>query len=151
MPDNLAQRLHIDYPILMAPMAGEAAKAPLVAAVSNAGGLGVLGAGYMSPDKLLATVAEIRALTDRPFGVNLFVMEPGERDRAGVEAMSQALARYHAELGLAAPALPASLEENYHSQMEAVLAAGVPVFSFTFGVPSAQQMDALKGAGTCVM
>ena len=76
MPNNLAQRLHVDYPIFLAPMAGEAAKAPLVAAVSNAGGLGVLGAGYMSPEKLLATIAEIRSLTSRPFGVNLFVMAP---------------------------------------------------------------------------
>jgi nitronate monooxygenase len=151
MPNALLQRLHIDYPILLAPMAGEAAKAPLVAAVSNAGGLGVLGAGYMSPDKLLATIAEIRTLTSRPFGVNLFVMEPAPRDRSGVEAMAHALAAYHTELGIAAPALPASLEENYHHQMDAVLSAGVPVFSFTFGVPTARQMDALKAAGTCVM
>jgi nitronate monooxygenase len=151
MPNPLLQRLRIDYPILLAPMAGEAAKAPLVAAVSNAGGLGMLGAGYMSPEKLLATIAEIRALTSRPFGVNLFVTEPAERDRGGVEAMAAALARYHAELGIGAPALPASLEENYQQQMEAVLSAGVPAFSFTFGVPSAQQMEALKAAGTCVM
>jgi nitronate monooxygenase len=92
MPNPLLQRLRIDYPILLAPMAGEAAKAPLVAAVSNAGGLGMLGAGYMSPEKLLATIAEIRALTSRPFGVNLFVTEPAERDRGGVEAMAAALA-----------------------------------------------------------
>ena len=151
MPDTLLQRLHIDYPILLAPMAGEAARAPLVAAVSNAGGLGVLGAGYMSPDKLLATIAEIRALTSRPFGVNLFVMDSAERDRGGVEAMARALAPYHAELGIGAPALPASLEENYQQQVEAVLSAGVAAFSFTFGVPTAQQMDRLKAAGTCVM
>ena len=50
-----------------------------------------------------------------------------------------------------APALPASLEENYHAQMEAVLAARVPAFSFTFGVPTAAQMDALKAGGACVM
>jgi len=151
MPNNLAQRLHVDYPIFLAPMAGEAAKAPLVAAVSNAGGLGVLGAGYMSPEKLLATIAEIRSLTSRPFGVNLFVMEPGERSSAGVDTMRQALARYHAELGIAPPALPASLEENYQAQMEAVLSAGVAAFSFTFGVPSAQHIDALKAGGACVM
>ena len=151
MSASLAQQLHIDYPILMAPMAGEAARATLVAAVSNAGGLGVLGAGYMSPEKLLATVAEIRTLTSRPFGINLFVMEPGERDRSGVAAISDALARYHAELGIGAPALPASLEENYHRQMEAVLEAGVPVFSFTFGVPSGAQIAALKAAGACLM
>jgi len=151
MPGTIAQRLHIDYPILLAPMAGEAARAPLVAAVSNAGGLGMLGAGYMSPDKLLATIAEIRTLTARPFGVNLFVMEPAPRERSGVDAMAQALAAYHAELGIGAPALPASLEENYHQQMDAVLSAGVPAFSFTFGVPTAQQMDALKAGGACVM
>jgi nitronate monooxygenase len=111
----------------------------------------MLGAGYMSPEKLLATIAEIRALTSRPFGVNLFVMAPGERSNAGVDTMRQALARYHAELGIAPPALPASLEENYAAQMEAVLSAGVAAFSFTFGVPSAQHIDALKAGGACVM
>jgi nitronate monooxygenase len=151
MSNAFAQRLQIDVPILLAPMAGEAAKAPLVAAVSNAGGLGVLGAGYLSPEKLLATIAEIRSLTSRPFGVNLFVMEPGARDPRGVDDMARAMARYHAELGIAAPALPSHLEENYLQQIDAVAQAKVPVFSFTFGVPSASAIDALKASGAFLM
>lgn len=151
MSNAFARRLQIDNPILLAPMAGEAAKAPLVAAVSNAGGLGVLGAGYLSPEKLLATIAEIRSLTSRPFGVNLFVMEPSVRDPRGAEEMARAMARYHAELGIEAPALPSHLEENTLQQIDAVLQAKVPVFSFTFGVPSASVIDALKGAGAFLM
>jgi nitronate monooxygenase len=151
MSNAFAQRLQIDTPILLAPMAGEAAKAPLVAAVSNAGGLGVLGAGYLPPEKLLATIAEIRSLTSRPFGVNLFVMEPAERNTQGVDEMSRAMARYHAELGIATPGLPAHLEENFQQQLEAVLQARVPVFSFTFGVPSPAAIDALKASGAFLM
>jgi nitronate monooxygenase len=60
------------YPIVQAPMAG-ASTPELVAAVSNAGGLGSLGAALLAPDDLRAAIREIRARTDAPFGVNLFV------------------------------------------------------------------------------
>jgi enoyl-[acyl-carrier protein] reductase II len=48
----------------------------LVAAISNAGGFGVIASGAMSPDLLAAEIAATRALTDRPFGVNLILMHP---------------------------------------------------------------------------
>ncbi len=48
----------------------------LVAAISNAGGFGVIACGAMSPDLLAAEIAGTGALTDRPFGVNLIVMHP---------------------------------------------------------------------------
>src|SRR3954467_14007270 len=64
-------------PIVQAPMAGGATTPELVAAVSNAGGLGFLAAGYLSANALAERIAATRALTERPFGVNLFV--PGPR------------------------------------------------------------------------
>ena len=48
----------------------------LVAAISNAGGFGVLACGSMGPELLAAEIAAAAALTDRPFGVNLIVMHP---------------------------------------------------------------------------
>ena len=48
----------------------------LVAAISNAGGFGVVACGAMEPDTLAAEIAGARALTDRPFGVNLITMHP---------------------------------------------------------------------------
>ena len=64
-------------PVVAAPMAGGPTTPELVAAVSNAGGLGFLAAGYLSADALAERIAATRALTDKPFGVNLFV--PGPR------------------------------------------------------------------------
>ena len=57
----------IDVPIILAGMGG-VSMAPLVAAVSNAGGLGVIGAANLSPDELRAQIRETKALTRKPFG-----------------------------------------------------------------------------------
>src|SRR5215204_1095457 len=92
----------IDYPILKAPMAGGTDTVDLVAAVSHAGGLGILGALMMSPEALRSAIHAIRERTDRPFGVNLIVHppEPGEGD---VEAVRHFFDPYRRELGLPEP------------------------------------------------
>jgi len=65
----------IEYPILLAGMGG-VSMAPLVAAVSNAGGLGVMGAAALSPDDLRAEIRKTRALTRKPFAVDLLAPLP---------------------------------------------------------------------------
>ena len=65
----------IDLPILLAGMGG-VSMAPLVAAVSNAGGLGVMGAANLSPDDLRAEIRKVRALTSKPFAVDLLAPIP---------------------------------------------------------------------------
>jgi enoyl-[acyl-carrier protein] reductase II len=67
---RLTQLLSIDYPIVQGGMVWAAGSA-LVAAVSQAGGLGLLGSGSMYPDMLRAEIRRVRAVTDRPFGVNV--------------------------------------------------------------------------------
>jgi len=69
----LTKLLGVDLPIIQAPMAGGVTTPGLVAAVSNAGCLGSLGAGYMVPEAIRSAIAEIRSLTARPFSVNLFI------------------------------------------------------------------------------
>jgi nitronate monooxygenase len=76
----ICDMLGIEYPVLLAGMGptagggrGSAATAPLVAAVSNAGGLGVLGGAGFAPDALRAEIGKVRALTDKPFGVDLLM------------------------------------------------------------------------------
>ncbi|MGV0036070.1 MAG: NAD(P)H-dependent flavin oxidoreductase [Candidatus Azotimanducaceae bacterium WSBS_2022_MAG_OTU7] len=69
----------IEHPIIQAPMAG-ACTPELVAAVSNAGGLGSLGAAPMKPEVLRAQIQKIRALTDRPFNINLFAPQSEQFD-----------------------------------------------------------------------
>src|SRR3546814_3430437 len=66
MNASFASRLGIEHPLIQAPMAGSTSPA-LVAAVSNAGALGSLGAGYLEPQAILDQAAQIRALGDRPY------------------------------------------------------------------------------------
>ncbi|WP_239256183.1 nitronate monooxygenase [Listeria ilorinensis] len=70
---KLTEQLGIHYPIIQGAMA-QIAKAPLVAAVSNAGGLGIIASGGMSAEDLRAEIQKTKTLTDKPFGVNLMLM-----------------------------------------------------------------------------
>ena len=65
----------IEYPILLAGMGGVAMH-QLVAAVSNAGGLGVIGAAGCSPEQLREEIRQTRELTDKPFAVDLLAPIP---------------------------------------------------------------------------
>ena len=78
----LSESLGIRYPVLCAPM-GALTVPELAAAVSNAGGLGILGASSAPPEVLRARIRRLRELTDRPFGVNLILTRPAE-ERARV-------------------------------------------------------------------
>ena len=89
---DLRTLLGIDLPIVQAPMAGGFTTAELVAAVSDAGALGSVGAAYLTPPAIHALVAEIRARTERPFAVNLFA--------GGIEARAADPAPMLALLGL---------------------------------------------------
>jgi enoyl-[acyl-carrier protein] reductase II len=73
MRTRLTELLDIEHPLMLAGMGG-VSYAPLVAAVSEAGGFGCLGASTMSPEVLVAEMAAVRAATDRPFGVDLLAV-----------------------------------------------------------------------------
>ncbi|MCW3473378.1 NAD(P)H-dependent flavin oxidoreductase [Limobrevibacterium gyesilva] len=124
------------YPIIQAPMAGGTTTPALVAAVSNAGALGSLGAAYMTPAQIRDTVAEIRRLTDRPFAVNLFAGGHDSPHDVDPTAMLAILARHHEALGLQRPTMPAWPADRFPEQFEAVLEARPAIFSFTFGLPA---------------
>lgn len=79
LENPLCKLLGIRYPIIQAGMAGQTTP-ELVAAVSNAGGLGILGATRMTPDKLLDAVRKIKMLTAKPYGVNLW-LGPQEKSK----------------------------------------------------------------------
>ncbi len=78
---ELTERLGIRYPIIQAGMGG-VAMADLVAAVSNAGGLGVIGAAFLSPEALRKEIRRVKEQTDRPFGVDLLLAQgwPGQEE-----------------------------------------------------------------------
>lgn len=131
-------------PIVQAPMGGGISTPALAAAVCEAGGLGFLAAGYREPDAVAAEVAELRAVTDRPFGLNLFAP-------AGPPADAAAVARYAArishegELGE-----PRHDDDRFAAKLALAAELSVPVVSTTFGSPAAAQVDALHAAGCAV-
>jgi enoyl-[acyl-carrier protein] reductase II len=73
---RITELLGIRYPIFQAAMSWASSNAPLVVAVSNAGGLGVIAAGPMRTDDFRRALADIRAGTDRPYGVNVPLNNP---------------------------------------------------------------------------
>lgn len=133
----LCELLGIRYPIIKAGMGGGADTPELVAAVSSAGGLGLLSAVLTSPDQLRANIRAVRALTDRPFGVNV-VVHPPETDKRGDIAATQAfLDRFRRELNL--PLGTADLRPplgNPEDQLAVAMEEQVPVIN-TMGDPTA--------------
>lgn len=85
MANRVCTALGIQYPVIQGAMAWTS-MAPLVAAVSKAGGLGVLGSGFMPKEVILEQVAAVRAMTDKPFAANLF-LDPGPQLEVGVQAI----------------------------------------------------------------
>src|ERR1700723_3435955 len=88
----LTEKLGIDYPIIQGPLGGLSSQR-LTAAVSNFGGLGSFGAHGLAPSAIKDVIAEIRALTSKPFAINLWVSMEDEGARSsGSEAFARSLA-----------------------------------------------------------
>ncbi len=141
----LTQRLSLNYPIIQAPMAGGATTPELVAAVSEAGGLGFLGVAYLLPAQTREAGAAVRARTQRPFGVNLFAPLPPPTLPDDPQPAVTRLAAYHAELGLPAPTLPTATGAPFAEQFAAALDTGATVLSFTFGILPPDAIAEAKG------
>lgn len=143
-------RLHALFgtqlPIVQAGMAGGPTTPELVAAVSNAGALGTLGAGYMRPEAIERAIHEIRAKTDRPFAVNLFIPERFSVSCGEIQVMQSQLEIYWRTLG-ASPVEPVLESISFTDQVDVLIAERVPIFSFTFGIPNATTIDLLQEAG----
>jgi nitronate monooxygenase len=137
----------MENPVILAPMGGGPGTPELVAAVSNAGGLGSLASAYSTPEQIAADIQRVRALTDRPFAVNLFAGGWPERADAVPEPMLSILGPVHEALGLPAPRAPRLGPDPFPEQFEAMLEARPAVFSFTFGIPDAEKISRLRARG----
>jgi len=84
----LCKLLNIRYPIIQAGMSGFTTP-ELVAAVSNAGGLGILGAARMSPEQTRDAIGKIKKLTSNPFGVNLLLAPPEKGGNQSIDKVQQ--------------------------------------------------------------
>lgn len=133
-------------PIVQAPLAGGPSTPALAAAVAGAGGLGFLAAGYKRAEAVRADVDELRALTDAPFGLNLFVPPGAAADPAAVAHYAGTLAgeaeRYDAEAGP-----PRHDDDDWEAKLALVAQVRPAVVSFTFGCPAAEVVAEVRGTG----
>lgn len=138
---DLTRRLGLRLPLVQAPMAGGMTTPRLVAAVSEAGGLGSVAGAQLPPDDLRSAIRAVRSLTDRPFAVNLFApLPPPSADR---------VEQWAALVGVAVPVpLPVPA---FDDQLAVVVDEGVRVLSFTFGIPPLAGVDVFTvGTATTV-
>ncbi|MFY4717955.1 nitronate monooxygenase [Streptomyces sp. LaBMicrA B280] len=138
----------LPHPIVQAPMAGGVSGPELAAAVSEAGGLGFLAAGYKTADGVYQEIKRLRSLTDRPFGVNVFMPQPEYAESGAVEVYAHQLAGeaawYETELGDP----DSGRDDGFDAKLAVLLDDPVPVVSFHFGVPSREALQRLRRAGT---
>ncbi|PID14032.1 nitronate monooxygenase [Sporosarcina sp. P34] len=149
--NDVTKILGITYPIIQAGMAGGTTTPELIAAVSNAGGLGTLGAGYMQAEDMREAIKKIKALTDQPFGVNLFIPETSDVSADKIKKANELLRPYREELHVAEPEVKQTSSANFDKQVEVLIEEKIAVCSFTFGVPSKENIQRLKEENIVVM
>lgn len=142
--NGLTELLGIEHPIIQGPLGGFMTQR-LTAAVSNAGGLGSFGAHSLAPAAIADVIAEIRELTTKPFAMNLWVsMEDEGAFWSSEESFQRSLAPLADPIRILGGSLP-SYEPyqptSFEDQARVLLDAGVPVFSFIYGVPPKEILD----------
>jgi len=137
----------LEIPVVLAPLAGGPSTPELAAAVSNAGGLGFLAAGYLSAPDLRDRIARTRGLTSARFGVNVFVpgagpTHPAEYERF-IERLTEWSRREGVELGE-----PRYSDDDWEAKIELLARDPLDVVSFTFGCPASELLAVLRAAGS---
>jgi nitronate monooxygenase len=147
---RISSRLGIEYPIIQGPLGGLSTHR-LTATVSNFGGLGSFGAHGLPPSAIKDVIAEIRALTSKPFAMNLWVsMEDDGARTSGPETFSRSLkplAGHIQALGGTLPKYKPYVPIEFEDQVRVLLDAKVPVFSFIVGVPPKEILDECRAQG----
>jgi nitronate monooxygenase len=158
MNTALCDLLHIAHPILQSGMR-RIAGPELVAEVSRAGGLGILAGLGMRGEEIRQQVRQVRALTDRPFGVNLWLHEqlqppsqPSQVAEADVESVQRVLNRFRDRLGLPATNRPpVPFPDVIAEAVEAIVEERVPLWSIGLGNPDPVLIERCHSAGIRVM
>lgn len=131
-------------------MAGGATTTDMVVAAARAGSLGLLAAGYKTPDALRAEIATVRAASI-PFGVNVFAPNPVPIDIAAYRRYAALIQPEADRFGLTLPPDPIDDDDAFGAKVDLLRADPVPIVSFTFGLPASDVIRALQKAGTTVV
>jgi len=148
--NRLTSRLGLQYPIIQGPLGGLSSQR-LTASVSNYGGLGSFGAHGLKPEAIRNVIREIKALTTKPFAMNLWVsMEDEGAFTSTEEAFHRSLsplAKHIESVGGARPSYLPYEPSRFEDQAQVLLDEGVFVFSFIYGIPSKQILDEFRRQG----
>lgn len=143
--------LGTQYPILQGPFGGNLSSVQLVATVSNAGGLGGYGAYTLAPEEIIKIDQQIKAATNKPYNINLWVSDTDSFNGSVSDEhfckTRQLFEPYFDELGIALPEKPAPFKSRFENQVEVILHQKPPVFSFVFGIPSADILEQCRRSG----
>jgi nitronate monooxygenase len=138
---------HLDVPIVLAPLAGGPTTPQLAAAVTGAGGLGFLAAGYLTAAALAEQIRQARELTSGPLGVNVFVPGGSAADHGPVTEYAALLAAEAQQAGVEL-GQPRFDDDDWDAKLALLTADHLPVTSFTFGCPEPPVIRALQAAGS---
>jgi nitronate monooxygenase len=141
------ERLRV--PIVQAPLAGGPSTPELAAAVSNAGALGFVAAGYKTPDAMSEDIAATRELTGEAFGVNVFAVTPTEVELSALDAYAERVRASTGDTGVE-PGEPRSDDDHFEEKCERLIDDPVGLVSFTFGCPAPELVESLHDAGSQV-
>lgn len=123
----------------------------LTATVSNAGGLGGFGAYTLSPEEIVAVDQQLKAATDKPYNLNLWVSDHdvpmGGLTDIHFEQARKTFQPYFDELGIPFPEKPAPFQSRFENQVDVILDLRPKVFSFMFGIPSADILEQSRKRG----
>ncbi len=155
---RLLHVLGVQAPVLQSGMRGVAGP-ELVAAVCNAGGLGVLAALRLDPDQVRIAIRSVRELTDKPFGVNIWLHDdvrtspdpeaiPDDVVQGAQSVLNELRPRFDLEPTLERPEAGADLVD---SALEVMIEERIPVFSAGLGLPEASLVKRFHGVGTKVV
>jgi nitronate monooxygenase len=134
------------HPIVLAPLAGGPSTPELAAAVNEAGGFGFLAAGYLTVDALAQRIARLRELTDKPYGVNLFV--PSAPTDPAVFASYVAVLTDEATAAGLPVGEPSYTDDAWKDKLDLLTADPPAIVSFTFDCPSPEVIARVKAAGS---
>jgi nitronate monooxygenase len=152
--NRLTSRLGLRYPIIQGPLGGLSSQ-KLAAAVSNYGGLGSFGAHGLKPEAIRSVIREIKALTSKPFAMNLWVsMEDEGASTSTEEAFHRSLvplAKHIESINGAKPSYSPYEPIRFEDQVQVFLEEQVPAFSFIFGIPSKQVLDEFRRKGIALI
>lgn len=147
----LAALLGIRHPIVLAPFGG-LSSVRLTAAVSAAGGLGSYGLYGYDGDRIRATGAALRAATERPFALNIWLPRGDEAEPGPQHAVfAQALEPFYQAVGAEVPPRPERYLPSLEEQLDAIWEVAPAVLSVVFGVPSAELVAEAQARGIRVI